>query len=51
MTSRMYGIKTRCKLSLNLNDTSPNDAQTSSPRVKWTWFKCNKLEINLVKCA
>jgi hypothetical protein len=34
MKSKIYGIKTRCKLRLNLNDTSPNDAQTSSLRVK-----------------
>jgi len=33
MTNRIYGVKTRCKW-LNLNDTSPNDAQTSSPRMK-----------------
>jgi hypothetical protein len=30
MTSRAYGIKIRCKC-FDLNNTSPNDAQTSSP--------------------
>ncbi len=33
MTRKIYGIKTRCKW-LDLNDTNPNDAQTSSPIVK-----------------
>jgi hypothetical protein len=36
MTSRIYGIKTRCKW-FDLNDTSPNNAQTLNPK-----------EINLV---
>jgi hypothetical protein len=37
MTSIIYGIKTRC-IWFDLNDTSPNDAQTSNPS-----------EINLVQ--
>jgi hypothetical protein len=30
MTSKAYGIQIKCKW-FDLNDTSPNDAQTSSP--------------------
>jgi hypothetical protein len=33
MTSTVYGIESRCKW-FDLNGTSPNDAQTSSPIMK-----------------